>query len=273
WNANGVKLRSENSTLALYKKLFVDGTESEVSQSMEMIEQGKSILDTISIPAKKLNKTLGKNDQQKLDQYFSSVRGLEKRLQHSRNWIKTPKPEVEFKVTKDLEKRDIIGKQRLMFELMSLALETDSTRVISFDIGSPFFVPSKIKGVKTSWHGLSHHGKSPEKIAELKLIEEAGLKEFNDFLFKLKSSQKNGESLLSKTTVLYGSNLGSASSHNCKNLPVLVAGGKFKHGSHIVHDEKKNTPLANLFVSFAQNMGVETDHFGSSSSSSVQGFS
>ncbi|MCM8540702.1 MAG: DUF1552 domain-containing protein [Lentisphaeraceae bacterium] len=273
WNANGVKLRSEPSALSLYKNLFVDGTEREISQRMEVIEQGKSILDTISIPAQKLNSTLGKNDQEKLDEYFSSVRGLEKRLQHSRNWVKTPKPEVDFKVTKDLEKRDVIGKQKLMFELMALALETDSTRVITFDIGGPFFVPSKIQGVKTSWHGLSHHGQSPEKIAELKLIEEAELKAFNHFLSRLKPSQKHGENLLSKTTVLYGSNLGSASSHNCKNLPIIVAGGPYKHGSHVAHDEKNNTPLANLFVSFAQNMGLEIDSFGSSTSSSVQEFS
>ncbi|MCM8527104.1 MAG: DUF1552 domain-containing protein, partial [Lentisphaeraceae bacterium] len=197
----------------------------------------------------------------------------EKRLQHSKNWIKTPKPQVDFQVKRDLEKRDVIGKQKLMFELMALALSTDSTRVITFDIGGPFFVPSKIKGVKTSWHGLSHHGQSPEKIAELKLIEEAGLKEFDSFITQLKSPESSGSDILSRTIVLYGSNLGSASSHNCTNLPILVAGGGYNHGAHIVHNQKKNTPLANLFVSFAQKMGVEIDQFGSSDSSSVEGFS
>ena len=134
-------------------------------------------------------------------------------------------------------------------------------------------VPSNIEGVETDWHYLSHHGKDPEKIAELALVEKAKFRCFNEFLNKLKSAEETSGDLLENTAILFGSNLGNASSHNWRNLPILVAGGGYKHGSHMAHDQKNNTEFANLFVQFGQGLGLEIDKFGSSTSSSIKGFS
>ena len=128
-------------------------------------------------------------------------------------------------------------------------------------------------GLAHDWHNLSHHGKDPEKIDELKLIEEAEFQTFNEFLTKLKAVEENGQTLLDSTSVLFGSNLGNASSHNWKNLPLILAGGGFRHGQYIAHDKDNNTPLANLYVAIAQQMGLETDCFGSSTGAGITGLS
>ena len=100
-----------------------------------------------------------------------------------------------------------------MNDMIVLALQTDSTRTVTFSLRGFNAVPT-IAGVSQDWHNLSHHGKDPEKINELSIIEEAQFTVLNEFLSKLKSIEENGKSLLDKTSVLYGSNLGNASSHN-----------------------------------------------------------
>ncbi len=156
--------------------------------------------------------------------------------------------------------------------MIVLALQTDSTRTITYQLSGMNSVPT-IPGVKSDWHGLSHHGKDPDKIEELKIIEEAEFVAFNEFLNKLRSIEENGRTLLDHTAVLFGSNLGNASAHDWHNLPIIVAGGGYKHGSYVAHDASNNTPLANLFVDLAQRMGVEIDQFGSSTAAGVQDWS
>ena len=121
-----------------------------------------------------------------------------------------------------------------------------------------------VKGVTIDHHNLSHHGQDPAKIAQLRLIEEAEMQVVRDLLGKLKTKQEGGSPLLDKTMVLFGSNLGNANSHDTRNLPILLAGGGFKHGRHVAFDADKNTRLCNLFVTMLQRLGVETDAFGSS---------
>jgi len=118
-----------------------------------------------------------------------------------------------------------------------------------------------IQGVSQDYHNLSHHGKDPAKISELAIIEKAQMQIFGDFLRKLQSTDDGGTTLLDNTMVLMGSNLGNASSHNNVNLPIVFAGGGFKHGQHLAFDPQKNEPLANLFVTMMQRMGVESDTF------------
>jgi hypothetical protein len=120
-----------------------------------------------------------------------------------------------------------------------------------------------IPGVTQDHHGLSHHGRSPAKIDELRIVEKAEMVAFKDFLLALKDTPSGGGNLLDSTQVLIGSNLGDASGHGTSNLPILLAGGGWKHGQHIAGDTKNNTPLAKLFVSMLQRFGVETDAFGS----------
>lgn len=264
WTSNGVAIPGETSPARLFKSLFIEGTEAEVEKEMAAFKRGRSILDTVLGEAGKLEREVGNRDREKLDEYLTSVRSLEVRLQESENWVQKPKPRVNAEPPKDItDKADAIGKQRLMNDMIVLALQSDSTRTVTFQLAGMNAVPA-IEGVKTDWHNLSHHGKDPEKIEELTLIEEAQFEVFNEFLTRMKSVEENGKTLLDNTSVLYGSNLGNASSHDWRNLPVILAGGGYRHGSYIAKDETNNTPFANLFVSIAQNMGIEIDQFGSS---------
>jgi len=120
-------------------------------------------------------------------------------------------------------------------------------------------------------HMLSHHGRDENKIEELARIEAAEFKVLSEFLTKLKNVKESGGHLLDHTAVLFGSNLGNASSHSWHNLPILLAGGGYKHGHHVAHDPKNNTPFANLFVPLAQRMGLEIEKFGSSTKSTIRG--
>ncbi|MCA9119346.1 MAG: DUF1552 domain-containing protein [Planctomycetaceae bacterium] len=271
WTATGVEIPGETSPSRLFKALFIEGSEQEVAAEVRNLQRGRSILDTVLGEASKLERNLGQRDRAKLDEYLSAVRDLESRLQQSQGWSKKPKPRIDAKPPTDIaDRNEAIAQQRLMYDMMVLALQTDSTRTITFQLSGLNSVPV-VPGVKSDWHNLSHHGKDPAKIEELKLIEEAEFGAFNEFLTKLKCIEENGKSLLDHTAVLFGSNLGNASSHDWHNVPVLLAGGGYKHGSHVAHDTQNNTPLANLFVSLAQRMGIQTDHFGSSTAESISG--
>lgn len=272
WSANGVQIPAQTSPSKLFQQLFVEGTKEEVAGEIQNLHRGRSILDTVVKDAQRLNRSLGHRDREKLDEYFSSVRDLETRIQQNEDWVRRPKPKVAVEQPQDIaDSNDVLARQRLMYDMMALALQTDSTRVITFDLGSLNSVPSNIEGVRSDWHNLSHHGKDEMKIEELKLIEIAEFQAFNGFLNKLASIEEAGKTLLDHTAVLFGSNLGNASSHDWRNLPIIVAGGGYRHGAYVAHDAKNNTPLANVFVSLAQRMGIETDRFGSSTAESVRG--
>ncbi len=273
WSSNGVAIPGQRSPSKLFKALFIEGTEKEIEAEMRGLKRGKSILDTLRTAANTLDRKLAHADRDELDEYLTSVRDLEARLQQSEGWVNKPKPKVDTKHPRDIDDRhDAIGKQRLMNDMIALALQTDSTRTVTYHLSGMNAVPSNIDGVNTDWHNLSHHGKDEKKIAELKRIEEAEFDVLNDFLTKLSIIQENGERLLDHTSVLYGSNLGNASAHDWRNLPILVAGGGFKHAGHLASDPSNNPPFANLLVQLAQRAGVETKRFGSSTTGGIPGF-
>ncbi len=271
WTANGVGIPAMSSPAKLYKELFIDGSKQQVDAEVAGLRRGRSILDTIGGRARALEKKLGSRDREKLGEYLGSVRDFETRLQQSEGWVRKPKPRVDANQPKDIQdKNDAIERQRLMYDMIVLALQTDSTRTVTYSLGGLNSVP-KVDGVNSDWHGLSHHGKDPAKIDELKLIEQAEFEVLGEFLTKLRAVDEDGKTLLDGTAVLFGSNLGNASAHDWHNLPILVAGGGYRHGRYVAHDAKRNTPLANLFVEMANRMGVETDHFGTSTAAGVRG--
>ena len=211
--------------------------------------------------ARGLQSRVGPRDRQRLEEYFSSVREVEQRLSASEAWVRRPKPVVEAKPPTDVANQaDFVARTKLMFDLAHLAIETDSTRVITLKIMGHNSVPPGLN-VTQDWHNLSHHGKDPEKLAQLRVIELAQMKLLGEFLAKLQGASEGGASLLDQTQVLYGSNLGNASSHDTKNMPMLLAGGGYRHGSYHAFDTERNTPLGQLFVSMLQRLGVETDQF------------
>jgi len=273
WTASGVQLPGDSSPAALFAKLFVAGTPAEIKQQVQELKRGRSILDTVGGMAKRFNQNLGPRDQQKLDQYFTAVRELEASIQQREGWVSRPKPQVEMAPPRDVTDRfDIITQTRLMHDLITLALQTDSTRLITYSAGGFNPVPA-IAGVDTGWHDLSHHGQDEEKIDELAIIERAEFKEIDRLLTLLKGAKDASGPVLDNTTVLIGSNLGNASAHHWRDLPILLAGGGYKHGQHLVAGGSglENSRFCNLFVQIARQMGVDAESFGSGDGTSVKG--
>lgn len=273
WTANGVNLPAEDSPSGLFQKMFIAGTPEEIEQQTAELKRGRSILDTVDERARKLHRGLGPRDREKFDQYLTSVRELEQRLQASEGWARRPKPEVDVPPPKDVPDRmDIVARSRLMYEMIVLALQTDSTRIITVKGNASNQVPN-VEGVSTGWHDLSHHGQDQQKIEELKLIEMAELREINRLLTNLREARDASGPVLDNTHLLVTSNLGNASSHSWRDLPVLLAGGGFRHGRHIAAggSGSDNARFCNLFVQIARNMGTATDQFGSSDGGGVKG--
>ncbi len=267
WTRTGALVPAATSPSKVFARLFLAGNSDEVQTQVRRLEDGRSILDDVRDQAKSLRSDLGADDREKLDEYLTSVRELEQRLVTDEAWAKTPKPKVDVAPPEDIPNvADLIGRAQLLFDVTHLALQTDSTRLITIMLAGSTYVPP-IKGVKQGHHDLSHHGKDPAKLEELKIVELETMKTLGGLLTRLKQSQEDGVSLLDRTTVFLGSNLGDASSHSVKNLPVLLAGGGFQHGQHLAFDPQNSPPLCNLYVSMLQRLGLETDKFGSSTGS------
>jgi BMFP domain-containing protein YqiC len=272
WTRNGVNIPAEERPSRVFSKLFLDGSTAEVEQQVRRLKDGQSIMDVVGAEAKGLQRSVGTRDREKLDQYFTSVRELEQRLVKAEDWAHKPKPKVNMKPPADPQNRaDIIATTRPMFDLMHLAIQTDSTRLITFKMQGHNLVPP-IEGITQDWHNLSHHGKDPAKLEELAIIEKTELHELRTFLANLKSSAEDGSNLLDRTMVLYGSNLGNSSSHDNHNLPIVLAGGSFKHGQHLAFDPQNPPPLCNLYVQMLRRLGVDTSTFGSAKATAIPGF-
>ncbi|MBI1372596.1 MAG: DUF1552 domain-containing protein [Phycisphaera sp.] len=262
WTRGGVEIPADDSPSRVFARLFLDGTPDQIRQQVAKLRDGQSIMDTVGVQATDMQRQLGKEDRQTLDQYFTSVRELERRLVKGEEWAKKPKPKVEMKQPKDIkDSADFLGRTQLLFDLVHLAVQTDSTRLITVFIGGTNAPPPGLEGVEEGWHNLSHHGRDEKKIEQLKIIEHAEISVVADLLAKLKDAREGDHTLLDKTMVMYGSNLGNASSHSNKDMPMVLAGGGFNHGQHLAFDPKANPPLANMFVSMLQRMGLETDSF------------
>lgn len=261
WTRTGALIPADTSPSRVFSRLFLDDTADDLKAQVRRLEDGRSILDDVRDQADRLRSDLGRDDRDKLDEYLTSVRELEQRLVKDEYWAKSPKPKVVAEPPKDVaDQADLIGRTRLLFDLTHLALQTDSTRLVTIMLGGSTYVPP-IQGVNLGHHDLSHHGKEPGKLEQLKIVELETIKTLHGLLAKLKQTPEDEVNLLDRTTVFLGSNLGDGSSHSVKNLPVLVAGGGFEHGQHLSFDPQNPPPLCNLYVSMLQRLGIETDKF------------
>lgn len=264
WTRSGALVPADTSPSKLFARLFLEGRPEEVKAQVRRLRDGQSILDRIGQQSRRMQAGLGAADREKLDEYFSSVRELEKRLAVSEEWSKKPKPKVDVPQPRDVTNpADLVGRTKLMFDLTHLALQTDSTRLITVMLLGTSLVPP-IRGVSDGHHNLSHHGRDPSKLEQLAIVESELLKQYRGLLAKLAETKEQGDRLLDRTMVYFGSNLGNASSHSCRNLPVLLAGGGFRHGRHLAFDPDGPPPLSNLYVSMLQRLGIEADYFGTS---------
>lgn len=266
WTSSGVLIPCEEKAADVFKRLFLRGTEAEMDAQVRKLELGASILDAVADQAKSLQRNVGARDRDRLDQYFTSVRDLEQRMAMSKEWEHKPKPVVTASVPLDpASPKAYMEKVKLMYDMAKLAFETDSTRSISLLLDSVNSPALDLDGVKITdgYHDLSHHGRSEAKLSQLRAIDEWHMKLLAGLFTDLKNVKEDGESLLDRTMVLYGSNLGNANTHVTTNLPTIFAGGGFRHGQHLAFDTDRNYPLPNLFVSMLQRMGLETDKFAS----------
>jgi hypothetical protein len=265
WTRSGAPVPTDHFASSVFARLFLEGRPDEVQAQARRLRDGQSILDSVRDQAKKMQPVLGAHDREKLDEYFTSVRELEQRLLQAEEWSKKPKPKVTAQPPRNItDGVDLIGKCRIWFDLIHLALQTDSSRLITLDLLGTSGVTPGIPGVTLGHHDLTHNGRDPGKIEQLKKLELEKMKTFNVFLKLLKDTKEEGVSLLDRTMIFFSSNLGDASTHGVKNLPVLLAGGGFKHGQHLAFNPNSPPPLSNLYVSMLQRMGIEADKFGSS---------
>lgn len=264
YTENGSMIPAEYSASKLFDMLFITDSPEEIKRQRSRLRQGRSIMDVVSEDARRLQRDVGKADKEKLDQYFTSVRNFEHRLAEAEEWVGRPKPKVNMARPIDISDNNaVITKKRLLLDIMYLAIQTDSSRFMTLHLnGNGGAIP--LEGVEEGYHSLSHHGLDENKIEQLTIVESALVKAWGGFVQKLKETPSGDGNLLDQSMVLMTSNLGNASAHNNKNMPVLFAGGGFKHGQHIAFDQDNNYPLPKLYVSALQRMGLETDKFSNS---------
>lgn len=264
FSRSGVKVPSEKSPAKLYADMFLQGNPKEIDARIADLQRGRSSLDFVSDDAKRLAKSVGAADRERLDQYYSAVREYERQLQLGQEWERKPKPTTTTPEPTDIsENKKLIDKIRLMLQIAKLAFESDSTRVVSLFINT-FSIVADLPGVKDETHSITHHGGRQEALEQLFIIESAQFKVLSEFLSELELAKEGNGSLLDRTMVLYGAPMGNAASHDNRNLPILLVGGGFKHAGHLSFDTQRNYPLPNLYVSMLQKMGLPIEKFASS---------
>ncbi len=269
WTGSGVMIPCEDSAAAVYRRLFLQGSAAEIERQIERLRLGQSIMDSVAGEAKTLSGGLAARDKERLDQYMTGVRELERRLVLAQAWEKRPKPKTLAKEPLDpADPRAYMEKVRLMYDIARLAFETDSTRLVTLFLDSANSPAIDVEGIAITdgYHNLSHHGKNESKLKQLAAIDHWHMRLLGKLLTDLKATPEAGGNLLDQTMVLYGSNFGDANKHTTDNLPAVFAGGGFRHGQHLAFPKDRNYALSNLFVSIIQRMGIEEGRFASGTS-------
>ena len=268
WTRDGVLLPAEDTASALFQKMFVQGDAAAVQSQLKKLEERGSILDALLDDTKLVRDKLGRDDQSRLDQYLTSVREIEQRLHTAREWEVRPKPHTTQSPPVDIHDQKLIfEKFDLMLSMAQLALESDSTRIVTLMVdafATPSFKLSISENSTAGYHDLSHHGQAADKVRQLEEADRRQMTLLSKLLRNLADKRDGDRRLLDRTMVLFGSNMGDSNTHDNTNLPILLAGGGMKHGQHLAFPHDNNRPLCNLFVTMLQNMGVETEAFGSS---------
>jgi hypothetical protein len=271
WTRDGVLIPAEDRPSRLYEKMFVGGSPAEVAAQLERLKERGSILDVLDDDARRLSRRISAADRRRLEQYFTSIRELEERLQEAGAWEQRPKPSAPAAAPDDVTDRAYFFQGfEAMLTMARLAIESDSTRIVTLMVdafATPAFKLDDTETTTDGYHNLSHHGQSAEKVRQLEEADRRQM-ELLGGLFKALGERREGERrLLDSTIVLYGSNMGDSNTHDNTNLPILLAGGGFRHGSHLAFKHDDNAPLCNLFVSLLNRLGIEADAFGSSTGS------
>ncbi|MCB9951609.1 MAG: DUF1552 domain-containing protein [Planctomycetaceae bacterium] len=269
WTRDGVLLPAEDSASALFRKMFVQGDPSAVKRQLHKLDERASILDALLDDTRQFQRALGRDDQSRLDQYLTSVREIEQRLDAARQWELRPKPTTNEQPPDDIrDQKQFFEKFDLMLSMARLAFESDSTRIITLMVdafATPPFNLHPNQNTSDGYHNLSHHGQSESKVQQLMDADHQQMMLLHKLFTRLTEVREDEDRLLDRTMILFGSNMGDANTHDNTNMPILLAGGGFKHGQHLAFRHDRNQPLCNLFVTMLQKLGVETESFASSS--------
>ena len=240
WSKDGIQIPAERNTQQIFNMLF--GVEKDSKETIRRrLSRRGSILDLVAGDAKRVNHKLGNEDRSKLDEYLTAVRQVEERTRRADEWLNVAKPAVPAADATRLQRKLSMAEAgeyyRLFYDLMVMALRTDSTRVITCGIGSEGNTSGIPEiGISQTRHGLSHHNGDPEQLRRLTQTDTFLIDQFSYFLDQLKAHQEDGRALLDTTQVLWGSGMAYGHSHGNANLPLIVAGGKalgYKHGQHV----------------------------------------
>ena len=268
WTRDGVLLPAEDSASALFRKMFVQGDPPAVKQQLHKLDERASILDTLLDDTRHVRRALGHDDQKRLDQYLTSVREIEQRLDVARQWELCQKPKTDEQPPRDIsDQKQFFEKFDLMLSMARLAFESDSTRIITLMVDAFATPPFKLhpdQSTTDGYHNLSHHGQSDSKVQQLIDADHQQMMLLHKLFSQLAEVREGEDRLLDRTMILFGSNMGDANTHDNTNLPILIAGGGLKHGQHLAFRRDHNQPLCNLYVTMLQHLGVETESFGSS---------
>ncbi|RYD28722.1 MAG: DUF1552 domain-containing protein, partial [Verrucomicrobiaceae bacterium] len=263
WKSETTPLSPERDPRLAFERLFGNGNNTEQDTARAKRELlNKSVLDFVMEDAKALKRDLGYTDNQKLDEYLTSVRDIERRLGNADKFAREMPDYVKPTGIPATYKEHI----RLMFDLQALAFQTDSTRISTFLLahdGSNRSFPDI--GVPDAHHGISHHQGDPEKLEKIARIDEFYSGELAYFLAKLKAIPEGGGSLLDNCMIVYGGGISDPDAHSHDDLPVILAGGgggTLKRGCHL--RLSGGQPMCNLYVSMMSRMGLKMDRFGDS---------
>lgn len=255
---SGAKVPYITSPLELFQVLFNEQTDDEKKARAQDLARNHSVLDTVAESAKRFSTTVSKHDAHRLDDYFTSIREAEKRLQTYKDWLSIPKPAAPVGLAEritSVKKESQTRTYDAFMELIPLILQTDSSRIVTIDV---FTNPNwDLPGVTDNYHSLTHHGQLPDKVRQLKAIDDFHLSRFATLIDRITALD-----MLESTQLLYSSGMSDGNGHSNQNLPIILAGGGFRHGSVI--DVQGKQPLSNLFLSMLQKLGVETAAFNKS---------
>lgn len=261
WSRSGTRVPPITGPRELFEKLFVGIAPEDKQRAADRFRMKESILDAVGGDAKSISKQLNRRDAQKLDEYLTSIREVEQRLGDSKQWIDVEKPPAPFDPPRNTNMVDDLP---MLYDLIAIALQTDSTRIATLEIGGDF--EARDFGINSGYHSLSHHGQRQSSIDALKKIESYQVEQFSRFLTKLRETDCGGSSLLDHTSVLFGSGMGNANSHTNTNLPIVVAGGGVRHRGLLSFrtSDSNRPPLTNLYLTLLHRFGVATDRFSTS---------
>jgi len=262
WKTPTTPTAKEVNPRQAFERLFGSGDDKTRKERMR---NRKSILDIVAADANRLKQKLGQTDRQKLDEYFTSIRDIEQRIERAENAPKIEPPEMQLPngVPNDLKEH-----MRLMFDILVVAFETDATRIATFMLANAGSNRSYTDvGVKKGHHSLSHHRDNQEMINDLRKVDSFLIEQYGYFLDRLKATPEGEGNLLDNSMIVYGSGLSDGNRHRHEDLPLILAGkagGSITPGRHIQYEVE--TPMNNLFLSMLDRVGARVDSIGDSTS-------